>query len=57
MVPLLLDHGCIAVSHRLIQRLCTAESHSHSLTMTGHILLQVWIERALPFSLLSVFNH
>lgn len=51
MVTLLLDNGCVAASQRLIQRLCTAQNHS--LTMTGHVLVQVWTKRLLPLSLLS----
>ncbi|TWW68645.1 Armadillo repeat-containing protein 2 [Takifugu flavidus] len=39
MVKLLLDNGCIAVSQKLIRRLCTAEKDSF--TMAGHILVQL----------------
>lgn len=39
MVKLLLDNSCIAVSQKLIRRLCTAEKDSF--TMAGHILVQV----------------
>lgn len=39
VVKILLDNSCIAVTQKLIQRLCRADNGNY--TMRGHILVQV----------------